>query len=207
MVGASFALPPFHTYFSIATDSTSPSSFISKFVTIMIISIVGDVLPNFIFDCVTSTFKRAPGMENPNLDIGSIPSALPAGGPDLDAKLERARSAQESQITRAHIDAMMELCGLQAPYLFHKLREYFETILATLGKYVFVLQEAFKVRVALYTRAQMQQYGRTIAFAQLRSNLFSVLEYPDLHSQDGIMCVPVHFDIVCYTVTVVAGGS
>jgi hypothetical protein len=82
---------------------------------------------------------------------------------------------------------MMELCGLQVPFIFHQLREYFETCLATLGKYVFALQDAFKVRVALYTRAQMQQYGRTIAFAQLRSNLFSVLEYPDLHSPDGIM--------------------
>jgi hypothetical protein len=202
IVGATFALPPFQTYFSIATDSTSPSSFITKLVKCMIISIVGDVLPNFVFDSVEFIFKRAPGMDNPNQDVScATPAALPSG-PDLEKKLERARSAQESQITRAHVDAMMELCGLQVPYLFHQLREYFETCIATLGKYVFALQEAFKVRVALYTRAQMEQYGRKIAFAQLRSNLFSVLEYPDLHSDAGVMYVNVarvvfaHHDIV-----------
>jgi hypothetical protein len=192
IAGASFALPPFQTYFSMATDSSSPSSFISKLVKIMIISIVGDILPHFIFDSVTCMFKRAPGMENANIDVGPVPAAMPAGLGDLEKKLERARLAQESQITRAHIDAMMELCGLQVPFIFHQLREYFETCLATLGKYVFALQDAFKVKVALYTRAQMQQYGRTIAFAQLRSNLFSVLEYPDLHSPDGIMYARVH---------------
>lgn len=187
IVRASFVLPPFQTYFSVATDSTSPSSFITKLVKCMIISIVGDILPNFIFDSVECVFKRAPGMENPNPDAsGQIPAALPAG-PDLEKKLERARSAQESQITHAHVDAMMELCGLQVPFLFHQLREYFETCIATLGKYVFALQDAFKVRVALYTRAQMEQYGRKIAFMQLQSNLFSVLEYPDLHSDDGVM--------------------
>ncbi len=153
----------------------------------MIISIVGDVLPHFIFDSVEFVFTRAPGMDNPNQDVsGPIPAALPSG-PDLEKKLERARAAQESQITRAHVDAMMELCGLQVPFLFHQLREYFETCIATLGKYVFALQDVFKARVALYTRAQMEQYGRKIAFAQLRSNLFSVLEYPDLHSDAGVM--------------------
>ena len=61
--------------------------------------------------------------------------------------------AQERQITRARAEAMMELCSLQVPFLFHQLREYFETCLATLGKHVFALQEAFKVKVALSTRA------------------------------------------------------
>jgi hypothetical protein len=187
IVAASFALPPFQTYFSIATDSSSPSSFISKFVKIMIISVVGDILPNFIFDSVACVFTRAPGMENPNQDISSlIPASLPAGN-GLDEKLERARSAQEAQITRVHIDAMLELCGNQVPFLFHQLREYFETCLATLGKYVFALQDAFKPKVSLYTRAQMEQYGRKIAFAQIRSNLNPVLQYGDLHSNDGIM--------------------
>lgn len=205
IVSASFSLPPFQTYFSIATDSTSPSSFISKLVKIMIISIAGDILPNFIFDSVTCTFRRAPGMENPSLD-GGPNIALPAG-PDLEKKLERARSAEEAQITRAHINAMMELCGLQVPYLFHKLREYFETCLATLGEYVVALQEAFKgVKVALYNRAQMEQYGKKIAFVQLRSTLKPVLEYGDLQSQDGIMYVSVNCYISCF-VTVCAGAN
>ena len=187
---ASFLLPPFQAYFTLATESSSPSSFISKLVKYMIISIVGDVLPNFIFDSNTCVFTRVPGMDPLHQDSsGVIPAALP-GGPDLEKKLEKVRLAQERQITRAHVEAMMELCGLQVPFLFHKLREYFETCLATLGKYVFALQEAFKVKVALYTRAQMEQYGRKIAFAQLRSNLFSVLEYPDLHGNSGIMYAP-----------------
>jgi len=187
IVGASFLLPSFQSYFTLATDSSSPSSFISKLVKYMIISIVGDILPNFIFDSTTCVFTRVPGMDALSLDsAGAVPAALPSG-PDLERKLEQVRMAQERQITRAHVEAMMELCGLQVPFLFHQLREYFETCLATLGKYVFALQEAFKVKVALYTRAQMEQYGRQIAFAQLRSNLFSVLEYPDLHGNSGIM--------------------
>jgi hypothetical protein len=205
IVAASFSLPPFQTYFSIATDSTSPSSFISKLVKIMIISIAGDILPNFIFDSVTCTFRRAPGMEKPSLDGGPY-VALPAG-PDLEKKLDRARSAEEAQITRAHVNAMMELCGLQVPYLFHKLREYFETCLATLGEYVLALQEAFKgVKVATYTRAQMEQFGKNIAFVQLRSTLKPVLEYGDLQSQDGIMYVSVNYCIPCF-VMVCAGAN
>jgi cytoplasmic FMR1 interacting protein len=191
---ATIALPPFQTYFALATDSSSPSSFISKVVKIVIISIVSDILPNFIFDSVTCVFKRAPGMENPNLEISGATGAALYGGPDLEKELERVRSAQEVQITRAHVDAMMELCGLHVPFIFHQLREYFETCLATLGKYVFALQEVFKVKHAknaLYTRAQMEQFGQKIAFAQLRSNLIPVLDYADLHTNDGIMYTTV----------------
>jgi hypothetical protein len=76
-----------------------------------------------------------------------------------------------------------------------------------LGEYVVALQEAFKgVKVALYNRAQMEQYGKNIAFVQLRSTLKPVLEYGDLQSQDGIMYVPVNCYISCFVI-VCAGAS
>jgi len=118
IVAASFALPPFQTYFSIATDSSSPSSFISKFVKIMIISVVGDILPNFIFDSVAVCVHAGSwnGETEPKTFQASFLHHFLLGM--VWTKLERARSAQEARITRVHIDAMLELCGTKCRFFF-----------------------------------------------------------------------------------------